>query len=316
MINKRFRSVLLSLLGIGVVVGFVYYLYVNTDRYLHLLNISVTGVIMLFVLSLAFPWLNGIQNTLLYRSLGTSDFSHWDGFHLSATSSLANQLPLPGGVISKGYFLKRKYNLSYTMYTSSTLALFVCYLSLNGVVGLVILAYWTFIMQAAVSLYLWAGFCLLTISVLVFLLPLDRIVLPLGINDRFQRALEGWFHIRRHRWMVLKILVLQTVMVFILAVRYWIAFHMLSQNVSIAQVLLMSNASVLTQMVSLAPGGLGAREFIVASVASVIGFDAAVSVVAVGLDRLVSTMVKLLAGGVSTVFLGSQIAEISSKQQR
>jgi uncharacterized membrane protein YbhN (UPF0104 family) len=311
--NKRFRSIILTILSVLLVVGFVYYLYVNADRYLGLLNVSATGVAMLFLLSLAFPWLNGIQNTLLYRSLGTVEFSHWDGFHLSATSSLANQLPLPGGIVSKGYYLKRKYNLSYTMYSSSTLALFVCYLSLNGVVGLAILAYWVFILQVTVSLSLWVGFGLLAVFVLVFWLPLDRMVLPAGINDRFQRALEGWFHISHHPWMALRIMAVQTIMIFFLAVRYWIAFRMLSQNVNLAQVLLMSNASVLTQMVSLAPGGLGVREVIVASVASIIGFDPAISVVAVGLDRLVSTVVKFLVGGISLVFLGDKIAEIPAK---
>ena len=311
--NKRFRSIILAMLSIGLVVGFIYYLYINADQYLQLLNVSASGVAMLFLLSLAFPWLNGVQNTLLYRSLGTMEFSHWDGFHLSATSSLANQLPLPGGIVSKGYYLKRKYNLSYTMYSSSTVALFVCYLSLNGLIGLAILAYWTFILQVHVSLFLWVGFILLTSLVSVFWLPLDRMVLPAGINDRFQRALEGWFHISHHPWMALKIMAVQTIMIFFLAVRYWIAFHMLSQDVNPAQVLLMSNASVLTQMVSLAPGGLGVREVIVGGVASIIGFDTAISVVAVGLDRLVSTLVKLIVGGISLVLLGDKIAEIPAK---
>src|SRR3990172_3519728 len=216
--NKRFRSIILAMLSIGLVVGFIYYLYIKADEYLQLLNVSASGVAMLFLLSLAFPWLNGVQNPLLYRSLGTMEFSHWDGFHLSATSSLANQLPLPGGIVSKGYYLKRKYNLSYTMYSSSTVALFVCYLSLNGLIGLAILAYWTFILQVHVSLFLWVGFILLTSLVSVFWLPLDRMVLPAGINDRFQRALEGWFHISHHPWMALKIMAVQTIMIFFLAV--------------------------------------------------------------------------------------------------
>jgi uncharacterized protein (TIRG00374 family) len=96
----------------------------------------------------------------------------------------------------------------------------------------------------------------------------------------------------------------------ILAYRYWLAFHMLSQDVSFGDVILFASASVLTQLISFAPGGLGITETIVGFVASTLGFELSVSVVAVALDRLVSTSVILLAGGISTIMLGRKIPEI------
>ena len=85
---------------------------------------------------------------------------------------------------------------------------------------------------------------------------------------------------------------------------------MLSQNVTFGDVMLFSAASILTQLVSIAPGGLGVREAIVGAVASALGFDMGMSLVAVGLDRLISTLAILLIGGLSAIILGKQISDL------
>jgi uncharacterized protein (TIRG00374 family) len=90
--------------------------------------------------------------------------------------------------------------------------------------------------------------------------------------------------------------------------RLWIAFHALSQGVTLDQCILFSSAAILTRLVSIAPGGLGVREAIVTSVASALGFDAGVSLVAVIIDRLVETVVVITLGIVYTYTLGKKIA--------
>ncbi len=308
--SRWLRSTLLSLLGLAIVAAFGYYLYVNADRYLQLFHLSPVGLAVLFLLSLQVPVLNGMQNTLLYRALGSTRFSHRTGFLLAAATSLANQLPVPGGIVSRGFYLKRSYDLSYSVFTSSTISFFICFLSLDGFVGILILLYWALFRSIVAASSLWIGFSIMFACMLVFWLPVHRLRLPAPIQARLDRALDGWLIIRRDPLLVLKMLGLQLITILLVAIRYWLAFHMFSQNVTVADVLLMSNATILTQMVSLAPGGLGVREAIVGAVASVLGFGTAVSVAAVGLDRLVSTLVIFAVGGISTVILGRQIVEV------
>ena len=276
-----------------------------------LLRLSTGGLVMLFVLWLTVPVLSGFQNTVLYRSLGVKGFSHRDRFLIAAASTLANQLPIPGGLVSKGFYLKRIHQLSYSLLTSSMLALFICLLSLNGLAGLLILSYWAFLKASEVSPFLWMGFLLMAACILVFAVPIQHLRLPGSLDARLRQALEGWVHIRRNPGMVLQVLLVQLILLMLAGVRYWLAFHMLSQNVSLAQVLLMANASILTQVVSIAPGGLGVREAIVGAVAAVLGFDMAVGVLAVALDRLVSTVVIFLVGGASMIWLGGQSSQSS-----
>jgi uncharacterized protein (TIRG00374 family) len=88
---------------------------------------------------------------------------------------------------------------------------------------------------------------------------------------------------------------------------------MLSQAVTGGQALLFSSASVLTQLISFAPGGLGVREAIVGAVASALGFELAVSLAAVELDRLVATFTIVLVGWISTSLLGRDLSKASRK---
>ena len=153
-------------------------------------------------------------------------------------------------------------------------------------------------------------------SLFIYWLPLNRIPIPNILLKWVNQALEGWTLISKNPILVLKLLVLQTATMLLLAGRYWMAFHMVSQDVTISQVILFASASVLTQLVSFAPGGLGVREAIVTGIASALGFDAGVSVVAVGLDRLVSTIMVVLLGWISTIILGKDISGESMKPRK
>ena len=312
--RSRLRSIILSLTTLGLIVAFIYYLYLNADKYIELIHVSPSAVILLMAITLISVLVNGAINTYLFQGLGTK-LSFRDGFLLAAASTLTNQLPISGGMITRGIYLKHKFNLSYTIFLSASLALFVCFVSVNGFIGTVILLYWRLFRKISVTPFLLIGFALMMACLLVFWLPFDRITFSDRLRKRLFQALEGWLAISSSYVLVVKLVGLQTILMILLAFRYWLAFHMLSQNVSIGEVVLFSSASVLTQLVSIAPGGLGVTEAIVAAVASALGFDLGVSVVAVGLDRLVSTSVILLVGGISTIILGRQISKLPMKSK-
>lgn len=307
MISSRARSVIFLIISLSLIFAFVYYLYVNADKYQNLLRMSPLSVIFLVALSLVFMFVNGIVNVNLFQSLGAKVYMK-DGFLLTAASSLANQLPILGGIISKAYYLKRRHNLSYSKFASAMLALFFCFVAVNGLIGSAVLLYWMVFKNMDVPVFLFVGFLAMVSFILVFWLPIDRIRLSEKILKSLSQALEGWSIIGKNPVLMLKLIGLQITLMLLLATRYWLTFHMLSQNITLSQAILFSSASILTQLVSIAPGGLGVREMIVGGVASALGFDMGVSVVAVGLDSLVATLIVVLVGGISTIILGKQIS--------
>jgi uncharacterized membrane protein YbhN (UPF0104 family) len=310
--TRHRRVILLSLATLAIVAGVVYYLYANADKYLRLLRVSFTGVLALAALSLAFLVMNGLINTYMFRGLGAK-LSHREGFLLASAATLANQLPLPGGIVTRGIYLKHKHSISYSKYLSAQLALFVCTVAIDGLVGLSLLLDWQFIEGARLSPLLISAFAAMSAFILVFWLPFGRMRMPAAIHNWTNEALEGWMIFSKNPALLLRLLGLQMGMVILLAMRYWLAFHMLSQASTAGQALLFSTASVLTQLITFAPGGLGVREAIVGALASALGFELTVSVAAVELDRLVATLTIVIVGWISAVLLGRHISEATTK---
>jgi uncharacterized membrane protein YbhN (UPF0104 family) len=306
--SSSWRPVILSVISLGLVAAFLCYLYFNADKYLDLLKFSIPDMVIIFILSLAFPLISGVSNAHLFRSMG-ADISYKDGFFLAAASTLANQLPISGGILSKGFYLKRRHEISYAKFFSATTALFFCFLAVNGIIGVFLLLYWYIAKNIPVSPTLMIGFLLMVAGLIVFCLPLEQIKFPQKIHKWIHQAIEGWMLISRNLVLLLRLIGLQTILMLLLAIRYWLAFRMLSQNISLDQAILFSAASILTQLVSIAPGGLGVREVIVSAVASALGFDLGASITAVGLDRLISTLGIYLIGGASSMVLSKQISE-------
>ncbi len=288
---KRFWPYLFLLIALVI---FGVYLSANADRYRQLLDLSALTIGWLLLLSLLFWVVNGVINTVFYRGLDTPVTLH-EGLGLAAVNTLANQLPFAGGLVAKGVYLKQRYRLTYSRYLSATAALYICFVAANGVLGLAVLAYaqWR---GAAAPAILWLGFALMTTALAALWLPVRPGWLPLRWQRRAAQLAEGW-HILGQNWLlVLQLTGLQIGLTALFAARFWLAFGMLSQPVSFSDCLLFAAATVLSRLVSIAPGGLGVREGIVGAMAAVLGFDVAASVVAVGLERLVSTLVVMVIG--------------------
>ena len=150
---------------------------------------------------------------------------------------------------------------------------------------------------------LWLGFALMTAVLAALWLPLRPGWIPARWRRRATQLAEGWGILGQNGRLVQQLTGLQIMMTALFAARFWLAFHMLSQPVSYADCLLFAAATVLSRLVSLAPGGLGVREGIVGGMAAILGFDVGASVVAVGLERLVSTLVVIIVGVIYSYLL-------------
>jgi uncharacterized membrane protein YbhN (UPF0104 family) len=305
--HSRFRTYLPYVLSGAALVIFGAYLYRNADRYRGLLDFSFASLLLLLGLVLLLPAANGLINFLLYRSLG-APLPFGEALGLAAVNTLANQLPLAGGLVAKGLYLKQRHNLPYSRFLSATAALYVCFVSANGVVGLAVISLLT-ARGTTVPLLLTLGFGLMTASILLLGIRVDFV--SGKWRERLGHLIEGWKTLSHNRTLLLKLVAVQIATTVAAAWRFWITFHSLSQEVTYAQCLLFSSATILTRLVSVAPGGLGVREGIVAGMASLLGFEAGVSAVAVGIDRLVATSLIIVLGTIYTHVLSARATGVT-----
>jgi uncharacterized membrane protein YbhN (UPF0104 family) len=87
-----------------------------------------------------------------------------------------------------------------------------------------------------------------------------------------------------------------------------LCFRMGEVPVGLAACAVFTAAAVLTRLVTLVPGALGLREFLIGGLALLTGFDLRDAVVAATLARAAEIAVVFLLGGVFTWFLSSDLS--------
>jgi len=285
------------------------YLYQNADRYQQLLNLSADSLLAMVGLSILLIFINGLLNYFQYRELDVP-LTINEGIGLASVNTLANQLPFAGGLVAKAVYLRQRYVLAYARFLGATLALYVCFVAANGLVGIIILTYLYLVYNVPLSPLLLLGFLGMILGTAILWLPINANSISGKWGQRLSQMLSGW-QIFKQNWLLLgKLIALQLVMTLIFAVRLNLAFGVLSQDVNLAYCLLFSSATILSRLISIAPGGLVIREGIIAAIAAVLDFDVGITVVAVGIDRLVSTSVIILMGSVYTYILSKKAVNI------
>ncbi|MGD2072946.1 MAG: lysylphosphatidylglycerol synthase transmembrane domain-containing protein [Candidatus Thorarchaeota archaeon] len=308
------KNYLPSLIVILAILIFGYFIYRNYERLNQILNISWGVILTIIIFVLLTAMQNGLVNYLLYRSLD-APVSVLSGFGLATINTLANQLPFAGGLIAKGIYLKKKHRLPYTKYLSATGALYICFIATNGFMGLLGIGYLVGVNHYRFPMILCAGFVIMVCSLIFLWVPLETKFLPEGWRKIFERVKQGWYVLKENRALLYRLIAIQIFAIFTMSVRFWLALNAFSQNVTLPECVLFASATILTQLVSLAPGGLGIREGIVAGIASILGFAPGISALAVGLDRLIATITIAVLGTIFTYLLSKDALEGSDIQK-
>ena len=312
------RTHLSYIISITALLVFFAYIYRNAHRYLGLLDFSLDSLSLLVGLVLVVMLSNGSINYLLYRGLKVR-LSFQEGIGLATINTLANQLPFAGGMIAKGVYLKQRHRLAYTHFLSATVALYILFVTGNGLVGIASFAFLKFVQGIALPNWLIFGFLGMIASISLLRVPMNTALLRGRWGKRIEQLLVGKQLFCQNQLLAGELVTIQILSTIALAGRFWIAFHLLSQDVTLAQCILFASASILTQLITITPGGLGIRELIVASIASLLGVDVGISVLAIGLDRVIATPIVAAVGSICVYHLSgklrsSRVAPTSAEQ--
>lgn len=308
------RRVSPYIFALVAVIVLAYYLLTKAEFYGSLLRFSLWSLLALIGLVLGTILGLGIANYSFIRSLRVPISLH-EAIGLSVITSFANHLPFSGGIVAKSVYLKQRYRLRYTDFLSGTVALYVLFVATDGFIALFMLAWSTIARHGMPPLILLIGFSAMAGSSLLFLIPWDLSFLPDRWNNRFSNLMHGWQLLKQRGAVLLSLIAVHIAVTVINAGRLWIAFHALSQDVSLGQSLIFSAASILTQLVTITPGGLGVREGIVAAVASFHGIAPDISIIAVAMDRLVATTIVLGLGAFYSYIIGRRLMMPASVEQ-
>lgn len=218
-------------------------------------------------------------------------YLNWVGVVL--LSSLVNYLPMSVGLLAKGYYLRRIHFMPYRQFAVVQLLLFLLFVVCNGVIGFLVT--WTVDVDARMRALVAVFFALMIASVSIIFIPAGliperlRSVTRLGVEPRAQlrRRLPGLFF-----W--------QAAIVLIVALNLRLCFAMIGVEATFQHCLIFSAGSIMTRLVSLTPGSLGIREFLIGAIAAMTGFEFKDAVLAASIERVFHMLITFGSG----IFLG------------
>lgn len=280
------------------------YVHKNIDSFKRIIDISANQVCVFLILQLVSVVINAFMLLVLLHVYGVR-VSFQDGLAYSALNSFLNYISIKGGVVAKGYFLKKIHKISYTDFAVSIGAMVLMHFMVGGLIGTGILIL-IYVIQGSANINLFLTFSIITAIVICFIkLPAVHNKVGRSGNYFLKKLYELWnswkFLSKNRKVMcVLSFLILLNFTVYAFRLKY--GFHIFYKDVPFLSCMLISILGVLSTFAALTPASLGIREFVVGASYSLINGDMLQAVVVTSLDRAVSMIQVFSLGIISCIY--------------
>lgn len=300
-ISRRLRTVGSIVVLLAMVAISVWYVVGHLDAFKRVLEIDPKSFAMLSVLCLVAIWVSGLHVVVLVTIFGAR-LGGWEAFGLSAVNTMANFYFTKAGMATKGLYLKRIHNFSYTYFVSTLAGAYVVSLVTYGVMGLVLylLAEW----DGHYRIEMFAIFAALIVGgLLPLLLPRIHRRIHRFLPEKVQRVMDGWEQVRRHHGNLAALSALTALYVFIGGLRLFVAYRALGYTVKVLPCLVISTLQAMTVIFTLTPGGVGIRQALVGYGSKLLDIGATQGVVASTIDHAVGTLWVFAVGLIFTNYI-------------
>ena len=273
-------------------------LYFSKDQWYQVKNLSTVNVVTVFwlsILSLLIEVINGYRLKVIVRIFGT-ELKAVEWFGLNFVQALGNYLPFNAGVVSNAVYLKHRKKLPVTQFLSYTIGSTVILMGTYGVLSTLLL-----LIRYSMNHDLSRSLFLVSIGVGIFGMVVTQIRIPeIMSNSRIFGWIisieKGWRSITVQRDLVLKIIVLHTINLVLLSLRYVVVFYTLPYEIDILAIIVLTSMTTLIRFTSIVPGNLGLRESISGGAAKSFGLTFGGGVLAAVINRIVEMFWIFLLG--------------------
>lgn len=311
--SKRLVPYILPLV---VLSGMVIYFFNNLDQFKRL---TITSWWWCGALVIAFA-VHTIPSALLVRKLlqiFQVKLSFWEAVGLVFLSGMGNYLaPYVGGWGLKAAYLKSRHKFPLSYFASIVGGTALLSLSINALLGLMVLVYLVMakgVFNLIIFILLLAP--LLLTGIIIFL-PAGQIKSQNRFLVKINRIWEGWKKLSE-KPRDLAILAFLTFLIAVLGVIcLYIAFRVVSENISPANAIIISALTALSQLMQIAPAGLGISELVIIFTSRALGEVMVIGVSVAIIRRAVATVVILVGGGIASIALSRSLVHSSPSARK
>ncbi len=295
------------LVSVAIILSLAHYLYSHWHLLDEALSLSWTHIVLLAGCIFLTWVVNSLQILLLLR-MENVNVGFWENFMLQAMMILANYLPMRIGTLLRFQYFKRVHQVEFV--------------KLGGIFGLrltiLLCACFLLVLPALSGLGVVSGsndyllalalFCMLLLGLALLFACLKKS----GQSDnpllkKLNIFFSAFITLRKKPKLALLILFLLCLQLLMLGMRLYISFDAVNEPVSVWGILLIAPVTTLILFLSITPGNLAIREWIIGGLSTVAGFDFSKAVFAGSLDRAVLMACTFMVGSIGFIYVWSRV---------
>ncbi|MBT73922.1 MAG: hypothetical protein CMQ15_18125 [Gammaproteobacteria bacterium] len=289
----------IGLLIVCVVGG--YFVRNNLHEFNRFKNVTLSIILFLSIMNVLGRLIIGFRIKIVANIFNVNlHIMEW--FGISAINSFYNYLITKSGTFANALYLKKKYSISFQDYLATFLSIHVLTMLAAGLTGI------SAILFAKVNGYNFdLTIALFFIALIIFsliLIFMRRLTFSIGrLFRKLHQLTKGWSTIRRSKKLLTILLGCELLILFFLAVRYFVVAKAFGYAIPLWVCFLMSPLTVLSQLIGITPAALGIREAVVGTLTHILGFGLQAGVMVTALDRVVAMVVTFILGPLFSYFL-------------
>lgn len=255
---RKIFSYLIQIIIMGLI---AWYVYQNRDVFVTLRNIRWQQIVVIALLDVAALLVNSMLNYVMIQQLD-SRVTFIDCFKLQYANNLFNKIlpTIGGGAAFRAIYLKKKYHLSYSQFTSTVAGLYVISFSATSIIGIfcLVMIYAQFQAFNWIIFLTFTGILLATIFIILFSPQIP------ASEQRLLRILknvvDGWNAIKRKTGLILICLLLWIFLLLISMFQTLLSYVWLGVETSFIPMLYLSSLGIIMAFLNFTPDAIGVKE--------------------------------------------------------
>ena len=301
---KQALNISKHIISLVIIGGLIYFLYENWDSFKSIANVTWQHIVAL-VACILLTWIvNSVQLLYLFR-MQNIKISFWENLIIQTATILANYLPMRIGTIIRFQYFKKVHGIEYSRFGGIVVLRTLILIFATGLFGMVGLLGLYIDTKQLNFLFLFSFILMLFLPMLAYFIPKP------GLSDNPEKKLHklrknltlGFILIHSKHKLVVVIMLLLIIQFILLALRLYISFDVLQIELSIWLFLLLAPVSTLLAFITITPGNLGLREWIIGGVSVAAGYDFNNAIFAGSIDRVALISCTFLFGSFSAFYV-------------
>ena len=284
-----------AILASILIFGF-WYLSSHFDTYTRRAKFTPGKVLLLAVLNLCTIACESTRLRVMLRKLG-KDIGPLVSWNMMTLMQAVNHIVLKAGTLSGGYYLSKRYGVSYNSYIAFVITYVVVIMLASGILGLFFSA--VFLLSGAQTsprIPLFFGAVILASAGMI---AAARIRLSIPRLPRLAaHFLESINTIYSDTGMLAFLIGVECLYHLTTALRFMTAVSLFSGHTGFLESVVVVTVGNFLRIATIVPGGIGIAEVASAWTSGLLGDDAGLSGLSAGLDRLVYILLVMVFGGI------------------